>query len=254
MSFDNIIGPEDWLRRFFSSSGLPAMISGSGSTRSRNRRTEDWFGDDTFAGFDQMRRQMERMFEEQLEDVQAKAPKELIREYQTPEGGKVREIGPIVYGYSATIGPDGKPKVREFGNVRPGIKLGISTGNGLRGAEELKGAAGRGGGAATQITAEREPLSDVITTDKEVKVVVELPGANKENIKVNAYEGSVEVKADAQDRKYRRVVDIPSSSSSSSVPAADIDLQSVKSTFKNGLLEIVFKRKEKPKGKEVKVE
>ena len=239
MSFGDNVEPEDWFTRFFGSS--------------RRGRTEDWFGDDTFAGFDQMRRQMERMFEEQLEDVQAKAPKELIREYQTPEGGKVREIGPIVYGYSATIGPDGKPKVREFGNVRPGIKLGISTGNGLRGAEELKGAAGRGGGAATQITAEREPLSDVITTDKEVKVVVELPGANKENIKVNAYEGSVEVKADAQDRKYRRVVDIPSSSSSS-VPAADIDLQSVKSTFKNGLLEIVFKRKEKPKGKEVKVE
>jgi HSP20 family protein len=248
MSFDNIIGPEDWLKRFFSSSGLPAMISGS--TRSRSgKRTEDWFGDDddyTLAGFDQMRRQMERIFEEQLENVQAKAPKELIREYQTPEGGKVREIGPIVYGYSATIGPDGKPRVREFGNVRPGMKLGISTGTGLRGAEELKGAAGRGGGAATQITAEREPLSDVITTDKEVKVVVELPGANKENIKVNAYEGSVEVKADAQDRKYRRVIDIPA--------AANIDVQSVKSTFKNGLLEIVFKRKDKPKGKEVKVE
>jgi hypothetical protein len=24
----------------------------------------------------------------------------------------------IVYGYSMTIGPDGKPKVREFGNVK----------------------------------------------------------------------------------------------------------------------------------------
>lgn len=227
MSFGNNVEPEDWFTRFFGSL--------------RRGRTEDWFGDDTFAGFDQMRRQMEKMFEEQLEDVQAKTPKELVREYETPEGGKVREIGPIVYGYSATIGPDGKPRVREFGNVRPGMKVGISTGNGLRGVGERA----REGGGATQITAEREPLSDVITTDKEVKVVVELPGANKENIKVNAYEDSVEVKADAQDRKYRRVVDIP---------AADIDVQSVKSTFKNGLLEIVFKRKDKPKGKEVKVE
>ena len=209
MSFGNNVEPEDWFTRFF------------GSSR-RGRRTDDWFGN-TFAGFDQIRRQMEKMFEEHLEDMQTKAPKELVREYEAPEGGKVREIGPIVYGYSATIGPDGKPRVREFGNVRPGMKAGISTSDGLR----------RAGEGATQITAEREPLSDVITTDKEVKVVVELPGANKENIKVNAYEGSVEVKADAQDRKYRRVVDIP---------AADIDLQSVKSTFKNGLLEIVFKR------------
>lgn len=28
------------------------------------------------------------------------------------------EMGPFVYGYSMTIGPDGKPKVREFGNIR----------------------------------------------------------------------------------------------------------------------------------------
>ena len=72
----------------------------------------------TISGFDEMRKQMEREFEEQFRDVQTKAPKELVREYETPEGDKVREIGPFVYGYSATIGPDGKPKVRQFGNVR----------------------------------------------------------------------------------------------------------------------------------------
>ena len=51
-------------------------------------------------------------------DVSTNPPKELVREYQTPEGEKVREVGPIVYGYSMTIGPDGKPHVREFGNVK----------------------------------------------------------------------------------------------------------------------------------------
>jgi HSP20 family protein len=47
-------------------------------------------------------------------------------------------------------------------------------------------------------------------------------------------------------RKYHRVIEIP--------PEADIE--TVKSTYKNGILEIVFKKKEqtKPKGKEVKVE
>ena len=62
-----------------------------------------------------MRREMER----ESEDLEKRIPKDLVREYQTPEGGKVRQVGPIVYGYSMTIGPDGKPKVREFGNVRP---------------------------------------------------------------------------------------------------------------------------------------
>ena len=45
-------------------------------------------------------------------------PKELVREYQTSEGSKIREAGSIVYGYSMTIGPGGKPKVREFGKVK----------------------------------------------------------------------------------------------------------------------------------------
>lgn len=29
--------------------------------------------------------------------------------------------GPFYYGYSMTVGPDGKPQVQEYGNVRPGL-------------------------------------------------------------------------------------------------------------------------------------
>ena len=36
-----------------------------------------------------------------------------------PEGGKVREVGPMRYGYLMTVGPEGKPRIREFGNVKP---------------------------------------------------------------------------------------------------------------------------------------
>lgn len=36
-----------------------------------------------------MARQMERMFE-QFKDIQTKVPRELIREYEMPEGGKQR--------------------------------------------------------------------------------------------------------------------------------------------------------------------
>ena len=71
---------------------------------------------DIFGQFDEMRGEMERMFEAQFKDIQTRAPKELIREYETPEGGKVKEMGPFVYGYTMTVGPDGKPRVREFGN------------------------------------------------------------------------------------------------------------------------------------------
>jgi HSP20 family protein len=224
MSFGDNVEPEDWFTRFFGS-----------SRRRGGRGTDDWFGN-AFAGFDQMRRQMEKMFEERLEDMQTKAPKELVREHETPEGGKVREIGPIVYGYSATIGPDGKPRVAHFGNVK---SLSSSTSSSSDSGWRITP-------AGPQITAEIEPLVDMITSDKEIKVVVELPGVNKENIKVNSYDNSVEISANTSERKYRRTVDLP----------PDADAQVAKCNYKNGILEIVFNKKQesKPKGKEISIE
>ena len=64
--------------------------------------------------------------EESFKDFETKAPKNLIREYETPEGDKVREVGPFVYGYSMTIGPDGKPRVKEFGNENLLCDTGVS--------------------------------------------------------------------------------------------------------------------------------
>jgi HSP20 family protein len=134
-----------------------------------------------------------------------------------------------VYGYSMTVGPDGKPRVREFGNVKPSFA--------------------RGSFSATtpMISSEREPLADITTTHKEVKVVVEVPGVSKENIKVNAYDSSVEVSTiEAAQRKYHEVIEIP--------PEADIE--TAKSNYNNGILEIMFKKKQQsnPKGKEIKIE
>ena len=177
-----------------------------------------------------MRREMESEFEHRFRDIETKAPKDLVREYETPEGSKVREYGPFVYGYSMTIGPDGKPKVREFGNVKsplsPTGRKSIFTGS--------------------MISSEREPLADITSTNTEIKVIVELPGVNKENIKVNAYDNSVEIITTGTDRKYHEVIEIP--------PEADIE--TAKSVYKNGILEITFKKKEqsKPRGKQINIE
>lgn len=62
-----------------------------------------------------------------------------------------------MYGYSVTIGPDGKPVIREFGNMKPSID------------KEGKIALKEG----------REPMVDVITSDDEIKVVAEILGVNK---------------------------------------------------------------------------
>lgn len=208
------IEPFDWFRRFLGS-----------SSGSRAGRQFDF--SDMFRGFDEMRREMERQFEEQFKNFQSTVPKDLVREYETSEGDKVRDVGPIVYGYSMTIGPDGKPKVREFGNVRSPL---------------------RGGGSFTRplISSEREPLADVTTSNTEVKVILEMPGVSKDKIKINAYDNSVEIKSDDPQRKYHEVIDLP--------PEADIE--TAKSSYRNGILEITFKKKDqtKPKGKQINIE
>ena len=170
------ITPDDWFGKFwpFRRIGGPPGIN---------------YFDDMFRGFDDMRREMERQFEESFKDIETTTPKDLIREFETPEGGKVREVGPIVYGYSMTIGPDGIPRVREFGNVKSPMRRGFFK--------------------PSMLSSEREPMSDVTTTDKEVKVVIELPGVSKENIKVNAYDGKVEVTTTDPKRKYHEILEDP---------------------------------------------
>jgi HSP20 family protein len=176
----------------------------------------DWYS----RFFDEIFRRLRR--EREFENIEGRIPKDLIREYDAPEGGKVRKVGPIVYGYSMTIGPDGKPKVREFGNVK----------------------SIRGLGGFTEISSETEPLMDVITTDKEIKVVVEMPGITKDKISINIKDNILEVKGEGPPRTYHRTIEIPT----------DTDIETAKSTYNNGILEITFKKKEQTTGKTINVE
>jgi HSP20 family protein len=214
------IESDDWFRRVFGGSNFPSLSR-------RGSANNDWFRDMP-RQFEQMRREMERIFQEQFTDIdETKVPKNLIREYQTPEGGKVHEVGPLVYGYSMTVGPDGRPKVREFGNIRSPTTMGFAN--------------------KPSISGETEPLADVTTTDKDVKVVVEMPGIEKKDIKINAHDDTVEVfTTDTAERKYRKIIEVPS----------EADIETARSTYRNGILEIVFNKKVKvkPKGKQINIE
>jgi HSP20 family protein len=220
MSFWDI-EPYDWFKKYFQGTG-----------------GRSGFGD-VFRSFDEMRSRMEKEFEEQFKEFESSTPKDLVREYQTSEGAKVREYGPFVYGYSMTVGPDGKPKVREFGNVKSPFTGGFGRsgpGKGMFGTRPL-------------ITSEREPLVDVSSTGKEIKVVVEMPGVKKENIKINAYDGTLEVMTDPTEgtaRRYHETIELPD----------EADITTAKSKYNNGILEITLSKKDqsKPKGKEIKVD
>src|SRR3972149_6485566 len=60
--------------------------------------------------FDRLFKKMSRSFMN-LDDVFNEAK----------ETGDIQQYGPFYYGYAMTIGPDGKPVVKEYGNVKPGL-------------------------------------------------------------------------------------------------------------------------------------
>jgi HSP20 family protein len=189
-------------------------------------RRRRWPFSSFFGDIDEMFREIERMFQREFEDLSRRAPKDLMRERILPDGTKVQEWGPFVYGYSITIGPDGKPEIREFGNIKPGER--------------------RLGRPSISIREEREPLVDIINTDSEIKIIAEIPGVEKEDIKLHGTETTLTISVDTPQRKYYKEVELPEK----------VDPKQAKSTYKNGVLEVTLPKKkgEPPRGEPIKIE
>lgn len=109
---------------------------------------------------------------------------------------------PMVYGFSVNIGPDGEPRIERFGHVpREG---------------------------EPSVSDEREPLVDVIETEKEIRVVAELPGVEKEDIALSVSGDVLEINVDTATRKYHKRLFLP----------ARVEEDVTKATYKNGVLEV----------------
>ena len=139
----------------------------------KRKRTDSWFPD-----FDGAIREMERMMQEALRNAEQQEPYEGKK---LEDGSTVHEVGPIVYGYSVKIGQDGKPIVRKFGNVdsSPGFI-----------------------GSGICVKEQREPLVDIISGSEDITVVAELPGVNKEDLRLNADNYSITLESTAGERLY----------------------------------------------------
>jgi HSP20 family protein len=179
------------------------------------------FGPWSYADVEEMMKEMEKDFMDL--DIEKEIPKELVREKRAKDGSVTKEIGPIVYGYSMTVGPDGKPVIREFGNIKRGP------------SKEWKEA----------ISDTREPLVEVVEGDKEIRVIAELPGAKKQDIELTGEGKSLTISAETPARKYRKELELPSS----------VELERSSSTFNNGILEVTLpKRKSKSSGVRISVD
>jgi len=74
--------------------------------------------------------------------------------------------------------------------------------------------------------------------------VAEVPGVEKDNIKVKINGTNLIITANSQDKKYYKEVELP----------APVDENSAKANYKNGVLEVILKKKESTAGKEIKIE
>ncbi len=126
------------------------------------------------------------------------------------EGGFTSPSGRVkaVYGFSVKTGLGGKPTVEPFGNVKKTPKGPV-------------------------VEEERQPLVDIFDEKDHVLVIIELPGIEKEHINTEIKGDILTLSADDGDRKYYKEVVLPK----------NVDARTLKSKYKNGVLEIRIDKK-----------
>ncbi len=150
-------------------------------------------------------------------DLQNLSPEELQKIWQKNKFGAQ---GPFVFGMNFGIGPDGKPIINSFGNVKPKPK----------GEAEIK--------------VERDPLVDIFEEDDDLVVVAEVPGVQKEDIELKATPYELEIVASSSttgksQRNYRKAVPLPT----------EINPDVAKARYNNGILEVRLKKRAPEKSK-----
>jgi len=127
-------------------------------------------------------------------------------------GGEIKGLGGKakgVYGFSVRTLVGGKPVVETFGNIKRTKEGPV--------IEEV-----------------REPIVDVVEEKDFVRVIAELPGVSKENVKIKISEDILNLSAERGERKYAKEVLLP-------FPVKE---NPTEFSFKNGILELKLGKKE----------
>ncbi len=121
--------------------------------------------------------------------------------------GAKQSVKPFVAGFSFNLGPEGKPSVQTFGNSPIG-------GDGFR-----------------------SPINEQVVDEKSgtLRLLLEMPGVEKEDIRVEATEDTAVITAENEGRKYRAELGLKS----------PVRSDSGRAEYKNGILEISFSLKDK---------
>jgi HSP20 family protein len=188
----------------------------------RRRKKKNWWESDSFDEFEDI----DELFKELTEEF-FNMPKlgemieNIIREFEQNKDKFMSLKEPLFWGFSITRGPDNKPVIRKLGNIEPG---------------EDK----------TIVKEEREPLIDILSEGNEIVVIAELPGVEKDQIKLKAADNYLILNATAPQRKYYKKIDLKEK----------IDPSSAKAIYKNGVLEVRLKKLDvsNTSGAEIKIQ
>lgn len=134
----------------------------------------------------------------------AEKGEDLRREGEIKIGKETRGV----YGFTIRTGIAGEPKVSSFGNIKRTPKGPV-------------------------VEEEREPIVDVFDEEKELLVIAELPGVAEEKIGTKIKGDILVIEAEDTDRKYYKEVVLPK----------EIDPGTLKTKYKNGVLEVRVTRK-----------
>jgi HSP20 family protein len=234
MNFKNVI-KNSWLNK---------LIGRHGKS---NKKTQSHDNRDSFREFESIQEEISKMLN-QFYILTPNLTKGTLGDYHMhiPRYDRLQRDGSTVYGYALTVGPDGRPQVMEFGNDVSFADEGLGKENAGMASSIFGEYWSESGQAASKTPTEREPVADVNSTDREVKVVMEMPGVKEEDIAINAYDGKLEVLTNAPHRNYRKLVELPQ----------DADTETARFKHNNGVLEVTFKKKRnaKPKVKEIAIE
>lgn len=173
----------------------------------RRKRKRWWDDESTDTQFEAL----QRMFEEIMKMFSDVNPEDMFgpdAQHQLEEIFEQLQKNPMVWGFSAGIGPDGKMRLNPFGNLKPD-------------------------GAPPVVRDEREPLIDVMEQDDEVIIIAELPGVKQDEIKVKVTDYNVTIQVESTKRKYAKDIDLP----------APVNIESVKTSYNNGILEIQLQKR-----------
>ncbi|MFX1344528.1 MAG: archaeal heat shock protein Hsp20 [Promethearchaeota archaeon] len=162
-------------------------------------------------------KQFRQLFKDLLEKIsknlppefQNLSPEDLMKEF-TKNKSKFGLNSPIMYGFNVSIGPDGKPTIDSFGNIKPKSSSGEPV-----------------------VQSKREPLTEISEEPEQIVVIAEMPGVERDDIELEATNDTliISTKENAK-RSYYKKIKLPSA----------IKSDVAKARYTNGILEVRLKK------------